>query len=389
MNNEQEMQFADPAWEPKVTREFDAVTSSEAVHSHVNQPPTFQADEADKDYAHGYRAQNARTAGREIPSQPQQPSEQNPPPFTQQQAPFQGQQSPPLSQQIQALYQRLPRWAWWIIGIVIVSNIVQTAANQGGAAGAFFGLLIVGALVLVGWLIITRRLRVSLAGETQAAETRTFMVGAQPTLLLKNRAGSIRLHAGQEGQVAISTTRRGHVFSPRLDRDVPIMYQQDQASNTITARTGGWYLFGKNTITFDVTVPPQSNLELRSDFGSISVENIAGQMNLRTDAGTIKASQVMLQGKSRLKTDAGTIDFSGSLAPNGTYALDTDLGTINATLSADSSFELNAKTDLGTISTNLPLVSQQRNKLSGIVGSTPTSRLKVKTDVGTITIQQQ
>jgi len=375
------MQFADPAWQPKVTREFEAIAPAPTgtSSSGVGATTASQAGEADyDDYAQGYRVQSARSNERENPSQSQ------PPPLS-----FQNQQQPFSLQPFLDWCKRLPIWAWWLIGVLVLSGFVQNAINQGGFAGALFSLIFVGALVLVGWLLWTQRVRISLSGETQAAETRTFTVSAQPTIILKNKAGSIKLHAGQEGQVSITTTRRGYLFSQHFDKETPISYNQDSAANTVTARTGSWRLFGKNAINFDVAVPPQANLQLSTNAGNISVENIAGQITLRSDAGTLQATNVALRGKSRLKTDLGTITFSGSLASTGNYELTTDVGTINATLSADSTFDLNAKTDVGTVSTNLPLSQPQRNKASGTVGVGPYPKLKVKTDLGTITIQRQ
>ncbi|HEY3991930.1 MAG TPA: hypothetical protein VGM01_03515 [Ktedonobacteraceae bacterium] len=391
-DEQQEMQFADPAWQPKVTREFEASAPTGVSNPSADTTTTAQAEEADDNYAHGYRARSAPTAGRENPSQGQQPppfQNQQRPPFSGQQTPFQGQQQPPLLQQLQSFAKQIPVWAWWLAGILVLSSILQSAANQGGAAGAFFSLLFIGALVGIGWLLYTRRVRISLAGETQAPETHTFTVSAQPTVVLKNNAGSIRLRAGQAGQVRIITTRSGHLFSPRFDKETPISYTQNSATNTITARTGSWRPFGKNALTFEVTVPPQANLQLTTHFGTIAVQNVAGQINLRSEAGTIEATEVVLQGKSRLQANAGTIAFSGSLDPTGSYELITNLGTIDATLAANSSFDLEARTDLGTITTDPSLPQQQRNRVNGTVGNGPYPRLKVKTDLGTITVQRK
>lgn len=393
MNDEQEMQFADPAWQPKVTREFEAAspapppTGASEPRSSGGAASAFQTGEAEyNDYAHGYRPRDEQASGRDYFSQ-----NQAPPPFQgQHQQSFQDQPpQQPLSQMMQDLFKRLPVWAWWVIGIVAVSIIVQPASSRGGLVGELFSLIFAGLVVFVGWLLYTRRMRISLSGETQAGETRTFIVGAQPTIILKNKAGSINLRSGEEGQVSITTARRGFLFSPSLDKETQIIYSQDSAANTVTVRTESWRLFGKNAITFDVVVPPQANLQLSTNFGQISVSNVAGQMTLHSDAGTIQATDVALQGKSRLKGDAGTIVFSGSLDPTGSYELITDLGTIDAILPADASFELSAKTDLGSISTNFPLAQSQRTSARGNVGSGPYPKLKIKTDIGTINIQRQ
>lgn len=370
------MQFADPAWQPKVTREFEAIAPAPPGAASAN-AGSSQAEQADyDDYAQGYRAQSTQSTGRTGPSQSQ------PPP------PFQGQPQAFSLQTLQDWCKRLPIWAWWLIGVLVLSGIVQNAAHQGSFVGGLFSLIFVGALAFVGWLLWTRRVRINLSGATQAAETRTFTVGAQPTIILKNKAGSINLRAGQEGQVSITTTRRGYLSSQSFDKETQISYNQDSAANTITANTGKWHPFGKNAINFDVVVPSQANLQLSTNAGNIAIENIAGQITLSSDAGILQATHVALQGKSRLKTDLGTITFSGSLDPAGSYELTTDLGTINASLSADSSFELAAKTDLGNVTTNFPLSQPQRNKAYGTVGTGPYPKLKIETDLGTINVQR-
>ena len=366
------MQFADPAWEPKVTREFEAVTPSSQAET---SPPPGATGQAGADqqteyenYAHGYRAQHTQTAGGEDSSQ--------------------SQQQPPSFQPQQSWFTRLPVWAWWLIGIVIVGSIVSSVTSDSGPFGALFSLVVVAFLAFVGWLLYTRRMRISLTGETMPAETHTFTVGAHPTLTVDNKAGSIRLHAGQEGQVSITTIRRGYLFNQQLDKDMQIWYSQDSAANTVSARVDGWRPFGKNTIGFDITVPPQTNLVLTNKAGTIFVENVAGQMTLHSDAGSIQATRVALQGKSRLETDAGTITFSGSLDSAGSYELLTNFGTINASLPADASFDLEARTDVGTVTTNLPIMQPQRSKAYGQIGSGPYPRLKLKTDLGTVRVQR-
>src|SRR5215472_13798466 len=90
------MQFADPAWEPKVTREFEAIAPAPSfpgtTSSSQSAASTSQAGEAEYlDYAQGYRSRNTSAAERENPSQ-----YQSPPPSQDQQQPFQAQQ--PFSQ---------------------------------------------------------------------------------------------------------------------------------------------------------------------------------------------------------------------------------------------------------------------------------------------------
>jgi hypothetical protein len=364
------MQFADPAWQPRVTRDFrqeqasaSLPGSSPASSTSAPSASAPQGSGAGDEYARGYSAQTAHGPERASASQGQ-----------------------PQQQPQQLWYQRLPIWAWWLIGLLAFSSIVGSASLEDGASGSLFSLAFVALLIFAGWMIYTRRLRVSLSGETQQAETHIFDVGPLPTIAIRNKAGSIHLRAGQEGQVSITTGKRGYLFSSRWDRDAQIWFNQDRVNNTVSARVDSWKLFGKNAVDFTLAVPPRATLELTTNAGNISVTNIDGQMKLRADAGSIRATQVTLSGQSLLKTDAGSITFAGSLDPAGDYKLSTDLGNVNVTLPANASFNLEAKTDLGQVTTNLPLVQHQRTKISGMVGSGPHPRLKVTTDLGSVQV---
>lgn len=387
------MQFAEPDWQPKVTRDFStgAQTPTPAPQPGVSPGPASGPNAAAPpaevpaydEYAQGYRPQDTVSGPEETSFQQQPPPGQG---QQQQQQQYQYQQQSSFRPQ-QPWFSRLPAWAWWLIGVLVVSGILQPAMSEGGPLTTLLSLLFVAALALLGWALFTRRMRISLAGERQAAETHTFTVGPQPTVVLKNRAGSITLRAGDEGQVGVTTHRRGYLFSPRFEKEMPIAYSQDDANNTVSVQAMNWRPFGKNVIDFEVVVPPQADLQLTTSFGQIAVEHVAGRLVLRSEAGTIQATQVTLRDTSSLKTSAGTIVFEGDLAPSGNSELITSLGTINATLPAASSFAFDAQTGLGNVATNLPLVQTQRNQAHGTVGGPgPYPHLKLKTDVGSINL---
>ncbi len=375
------MQFADPAWQPSgaqnVKQEQDLPAPqpvwSPAPDASIS-AATQQANEATQSYTQGYRPQPTQAPDYDY----DQPLQAPPPPPS-----FQGQQQQYYQSQ-QPWYKRLPTWAWVLIAILVFGSVVEPAFSDGGSAGGLVVLLALGGAI--AWLIYNGTLRVKLNGEAQAPETRTFEVSAHPTIVINNKAGSVRVHAGQESQVSITTTKRGYLFNQRFDNDAQVSYNQDSTINRVTARVETWKPFGKNAIDFDLVVPPQTSLELVTKAGSVSVQNIAGQMTLRSDAGSITANQVTLHGQSRLCTNAGSITFNGALDPAGDYELSTDLGSVNATLPADASFNLEAKTDLGSVSTNLPLTQSQKTKVYGQVGVGPYPRLQAKTDLGSVRV---
>jgi Putative adhesin len=393
VNNNQEMQFADPEWEPDKTQrsiqgeEMPPLQAPETFASAPTPPgsagtapPTGEAD-YNQEYAQGYRAQSAYT-----PPGPENVFQPGPQP-QQQQFPYQSQQPQ------QPWYTRLPPWAWVLIVIALFSGAGRPAFSAGGALGAFWSLLVVAFIVFACWLLGTRRVTVNVSGEKQEPETHTFEVGAHPTIVINNKAGSIRLHAGEEHQVNITTTKRGYLFSQQwnLNRDSQVLYSQDKTNNLVSASVDSWKLFGKNSIDFDLAVPPQANLELVTSAGIIHVRDVAGEIKLRSEAGTIDATEVTLQGRSNLKTNAGSITLDAALDPAGDYDITTNLGTIDITLPASTSLNLDAKTDVGTVSTNLPISRQGHSQVGirafGQVGSGPSyPRLKARTNVGTITV---
>lgn len=361
------MQFADPAWQPQAMQDTGPAPQAE-VEEPVGTPASGaprQDNETKYDYSQGY--QGTRTEDYQAPGRDDT---------------FQNRQKPSFQPQ-QPWYSRLPTWAWILIIIALFGGF--GGGSRGGFGGSIVSGIVVLFLIFVGWLIFSGRMRVNVNGEAQPAETRTFEVGAQPTIIVNNKAGSIRLSAGQEGKVSITTTKRGYLFRPQANTDAQIWYNQDNATNTISTRVEGPKLFGKHVVDFEITVPPQASLELVTNAGNISVQNVAGQMKLRADAGSINTTQVALQGKSRLKTDAGSITFTGELDPAGDYEFSTDLGNIDATLPTGASFNLDAKTDLGSVSTNAA-IPQSRTRAAGQVGIGPYPRLKLRTDVGSLRV---
>ena len=370
------MQFADPEWQPHVTRDFNQEQVVPAPQT-VWTPPSGadmsapQNNATEYEYAQGYRAQTPPLAEHEQPLQPpQEPPQQQ----AQQPLPFQ-----PIR------IQHMPGWVWWLVIALVLATVVQPLIT---GAHVFSIILAILAIIVV-WLLLSKRVTVNLNGERQVPETRTFTVTSNPKILITNKTGSIRLRSGPAEQVSITTTKRGYLFSQRWNRDSQIWYNQDQTANTVSARVDQWKLFGRNAIDFDITVPSQTQLELVTNLGNISVQNIAGQMKLQSDAGTISTTQVILQGKSRLKTDAGTITFDGSLDPGGDYNMSTDLGNVTVNLPADASFQLDAKTDLGSVSTNLMLPQTKNTRASGKVGIGPYPHLKLRTDLGSVQVYRK
>ena len=360
MSNE-EMQFADPEWQPPGQEQSDPrpVNAPRDEQSGWQSPPR----EESPDYNAGYRAQQQRSYS-----------------------------VPPVQQR-----KRPAPWTWIIIALIVLLFLGGGPFFEGGYfiegfvfRNIIFALIFLG--VIVSTIAVLRNRGAVTFRNTRAVETRTFLVGTHPTIIVKDDIGTIRVHSGgQSDTVSVQTTRQSTGWTGN-NNNPQVYYDQRSDDNIITIKSAhGWRILGKNSVDFDITVPLTTDLQRRTDLGKIYVNDVIGQMSLTSDAGSIHATQVSLMGRASLKTDVGSINFSGSIEPRGTYKFESDAGSINVTLPENASFHVDAKTDVGSVNTDFPVSGQSsigRNKLGGDVGSPPYAVLTLKTDVGSINLKR-
>ena len=276
---------------------------------------------------------------------------------------------------------------FWIVAAIILIALIANPIGEDFVA--IFWRVLIPAVIVIGlfalFFAITRNRR-----SISSIETHTFSVETQPKIIIKNNAGAIRVHpGGEEYQVVVQTTRRGRVW---LGGHIDVQYDQKTAKNSLAVKAnGGWSFIGSQWVDFDITVPRNADLELKNDAGSITVDGIAGQFSCVTNAGSVKVTDSWLYGNSRLKTDAGSIAFSGALDPRGSYSMGSDAGSVSVTLPPNASFRLDARTDVGSINSDFPLTIQRDypgGKARCDVGLPPYPTLKLRTDVGSINIRQ-
>ena len=222
----------------------------------------------------------------------------------------------------------------------------------------------------------------------------TFSVGALPTIVINDDVGTIHVHTGgTNGNVLVQVTEANQGPGNNPDNG-QVSYNQDSASNSVTVNThSGPGFFGSNSINLDVTVPTDSNLQIKTDTGEIDVSGITGQMSLSSGTGSIHAVQDSLSGQSVLKTDTGSVTFEGTIDPKGSYRFEANTGSVDVTLPGNSSFHVDASTDTGSINSDFPGVNVQHGDFTGAsvhsdVGSSPGATVTLKTDTGSINLHQ-
>ena len=161
------------------------------------------------------------------------------------------------------------------------------------------------------------------------------------------------------------------------------------------------------SVSFDVLVPNQTNLELTTHNGSVTLANIEGQVDATTHNG--KVTTEIISGSSRLKTHNGSITceeisgdtqlrthngrvkvFYSNAAPSVCdISIVTHNGGIDLTAPPNFSGEVEASTHNGSINTNLPITvigKVSKRRLTGTIG-TGQGKLHLETYNGSIKIK--
>ncbi len=161
------------------------------------------------------------------------------------------------------------------------------------------------------------------------------------------------------------------------------------------------------SVSLDVQVPDESDLELTTHNGSLEITNITGRLNGTTHNGEITAEQVSgtaelhthngsvtcreISGDSRLKSHKGSIRvyYSQAAPPVCDISIITYNGGIEIETPSNFSGEVDISTHNGSIRTDLPITivgKISKSKLTGKIG-TGQGKLHLETYNGSIRVQ--
>ncbi|HXZ06032.1 MAG TPA: hypothetical protein VEH81_14455, partial [Ktedonobacteraceae bacterium] len=119
---------------------------------------------------------------------------------------------------------------------------------------------------------------------------RHFAVSANPTVAINNDIGSIHVRSGGAGSdVTIQATKNAG-FGGNVN-DVQVNYSQNSMANTITVnvdRTSNTASFNSSSVDFQVTVPSNATLELKTNTGGLDVTGVSGRMMVQSNTGTVE-----------------------------------------------------------------------------------------------------
>lgn len=251
------------------------------------------------------------------------------------------------------------------------------------------------------------------AGPTETRDD-SFTVNGTATLVVNTENGKIEVNTGSDDEVRVQATLRG---VNRINYDV----SQDGNTITVTAEiTGRWFSNVGADIT--ITAPANSDVELHTSNGMISLNGIEGTGTLRTSNGMIKLENVKgdfdgmtsnglievdtmegtgffrtsnggvdlqgVTGEVDAQTSNGRISFSGNMTAGGSNRLVTSNGNVDVELLGTPSVSLDASTSNGKITCELPIMATTTgdDHLVGTIGDGEAD-LYIHTSNGDVTIK--
>jgi DUF4097 and DUF4098 domain-containing protein YvlB len=204
-----------------------------------------------------------------------------------------------------------------------------------------------------------------------------FIVQSRPIITVRNTSGRVQVKAWGKNEVQVAWTNA----SGKTAVDT------EQAGNRIeiATRASGEIAAAENLKTdFEISVPVESELRVRTDSGIVTVESVHGDMTFDTVGANLQLSDVngyvviktidgslactrcagKLEANSisgniqiiqptldsvRVQTSSGNILFDGSFLNRGIYIMKNFSGTIEVHFSSNDSFDLNATSLKGSV----------------------------------------
>jgi hypothetical protein len=275
---------------------------------------------------------------------------------------------------------------------------------------------------------------------------RTLKVAGAVDLSVRGGSGRIRVQPGVAGTVRVSARLRAgngwfatsdvEARMRKIEQNPPI----EQQGNTVRIGEFADHDLSRDiSISYDVTVPPDTKVTARNGSGAIDIgavkgavdaENGSGGINVdaaasleaHTGSGSIRAMSIAgplsahsgsggitltqtgpgevsvtagsgsvsvtgVNGPARISTGSGGIDVEGR--PAGPWTVNASSGSVEVALPADAAFDVDAHSSSGSVSSAHPVTmvgSIERHRLSGKVrGGGPLVR--VSTSSGSIRIR--
>jgi DUF4097 and DUF4098 domain-containing protein YvlB len=207
---------------------------------------------------------------------------------------------------------------------------------------------------------------------------RHFAVQGRPVVVIQNMGdGRIEVKSSKNAEVVVSGTRA----SDKISIDMEQAGDRIDVNTTVIDASAQ---LSERQANLQLTVPEETELQLKTQTGLIYVEQVTGDMTLESIAGDIHlkevsgyiivtttggslvctqcagklkfesvsgSAQILQPGLTNvnLHTTTGNILFDGDFVRTGLYSMKSGKGLVEVRFSGNDSFDLNAQTATGTV----------------------------------------
>lgn len=215
---------------------------------------------------------------------------------------------------------------------------------------------------------------------------KVFPVSKNPSLMLTNYTGSVSVKGWQSPEIKVICTR----YSQNVEIDTESNANKVRVATHVLDKLAS---ADKARVDYQIFVPEDSNLDIRSNIGTVEVENIKGEVGIdvveaavkvtgvsgyiharslgsriaisesrgiiqaTTVSGDISFSKLDSNNVTALST-LGNISYEGDFVSRGKYNFSTNEGVILVECPDQASVEWEARTVKGGIESNLPIKSK-------------------------------
>ncbi len=251
------------------------------------------------------------------------------------------------------------------------------------------------ALVLGALLLMLVAVSVS-AERVEEPFNRTVKAAPGDRVIVDNENGSVTIEAWDRNEVKIEATKYADHESVLSEIKIDVTAGQGVVEvRTVTPRRSdsgfwGWMKgsSGNNGVTYRLTVPRSSNLDIDTVNGRVVVREVSGEMDLESTNGRIEVHDA--SGRVDASTTNGRIYAQLRAVHAGGMRFSTTNGSVELELPDSIGAALDVSTTNGSIKTEFPITVSgtfSKNRLSGDIngGGEP---LRVRTTNGSIRINK-
>ncbi|HET9179534.1 MAG TPA: DUF4097 family beta strand repeat-containing protein [Terriglobia bacterium] len=182
-------------------------------------------------------------------------------------------------------------------------------------------------------LLMVALMAISVAAFADSRIEKTLSLEPGGKFVLQTDAGSVTVTGSSASGARVVITSNRDDLESLFNFD----FNSSAGLAQVTARKKTLQWFSNVNLHFDVTVPSQTGLSIKTSGGSVKVTSLQGEQDLRTSGGSIDASEV--RGNLMARTSGGSIsvrDVTGN-ADLGTSGGGITVNSLNGSLQAGTS----------------------------------------------------